>query len=772
MEYNHHIGKVTNVELAAKSKVVKVLCERINLARIDLLLSSDEIEDGLRMQLEKYMKNKKADGLIEVQYAYSNLLKNKGRLYAKSSLSLQGIKRSVRHFISGEYYYDIDMSNAHPVLLEQYCTKRDIDCTNLTYYVENREEILTEIMNQHEIDRYEAKRLMLRQMYLGSYAYNKDGVEVKPKERVEFLVEFKKELVNITKNISKRLKNLYKMINDEESITNKDASFLSHHCQILENNCLLAMYDYLEENHIEIGVLCFDGIMISRKFKGDLKKMMKDCSDNVFSKTGYRIKLEEKKMDEPLNIKLPEFSNYVLNDKDCAEKLLKIMGEDNIRQYKGDFYVYDEKDGIYHVDDKKDSPIITAYLMKHSKYLNIKDKTGPESNYGESTSLMKRIPYILRSICRDDEWLRKVENSSLGYLLFKDGVYDFTEGRFRPELKNDPNIVFFSRVPHNFPERNEENIKYAMDISFNKIQDNPTPLIRAMSAALAGKLDRKINIGPGKQANGKSGLLQCAQVCFGSYVGTFSLECFARKKMSSTDEAAQLRWSYIARHCRILISSEVNMASKLDGNMMKKFSSGGDTIVARSHYGVETEFVPHFTCFSFLNDLAKIEPLDKALIGRLEFFEFKYKFVSKDRVGEKPHYREQDPNFIKTINTEKFISGFIHILLDGYKDYIREGIEYDKQAKKKWLDGSKDGENLSDLLVNKFDFTASSNDRVSVGDMKKFYNANKKTIGKMSYTKFIESVTKKGAEKGKSGSSRYFKFIKPKATDFLDNNDD
>ena len=49
-----------------------------------------------------------------------------GRLFAQSA-SLQNLPREFRGAI-GANYHDLDMQNAHPTILLQYCKKNDIKC--------------------------------------------------------------------------------------------------------------------------------------------------------------------------------------------------------------------------------------------------------------------------------------------------------------------------------------------------------------------------------------------------------------------------------------------------------------------------------------------------------------------------------------------------------------------------------------------------------------------------------------------------------------------
>ena len=58
---------------------------------------------------------------------------------------------------------------------------------------------------------------------------------------------------------------------------------------------------------------------------------------------------------------------------------------------------------------------------------------------------------------------------------------------------------------------------------------------------------------------------------FGQYIGYFNAESLAYTSSKDTkDEAAKMRWSLLLRFSRILLSNEINMKKKLNGNDIKK----------------------------------------------------------------------------------------------------------------------------------------------------------------------------------------------------------
>ena len=84
----------------------------------------------------------KARGEIRRIYSYTQTtpLEVGGRLYCGNSV--QGLQKDFRGFLMDGITTDIDMKNAHPVILRYLCKKNNILCPNLSYYIDNRDEVL------------------------------------------------------------------------------------------------------------------------------------------------------------------------------------------------------------------------------------------------------------------------------------------------------------------------------------------------------------------------------------------------------------------------------------------------------------------------------------------------------------------------------------------------------------------------------------------------------------------------------------------------------
>ena len=121
----------------------------------------------------------------------------------------------------------------------------------------------------------------------------------------------------------------------------------------------------------------------------------------------------------------------------------------------------------------------------------------------------------------------------------------------------------------------------------------------------------------------------------------------------------------LLRFKRIILSNEVKNGDgekdiALNGNMIKKLSSGGDSVVGRSHCKEETPFIPHFLAICLANDMLKIKPYDDAVDARAKIMKFDKTFVDNP---SNEYELQKDENIKSEMNTEKFQRCFVMLLI-------------------------------------------------------------------------------------------------------------
>ena len=88
------------------------------------------------------------------------------------------------------------------------------------------------------------------------------------------------------------------------------------------------------------------------------------------------------------------------------------------------------------------------------------------------------------------------------------------------------------------------------------------------------------------------------------------------KQNANQDESVAMRPMLLNRFKRLLFSNELNTQANLNGNLMKKVSSGGDRPTGRTLGKEEEYFIMHGLTVVFANDISKITPYDEALVER------------------------------------------------------------------------------------------------------------------------------------------------------------
>jgi hypothetical protein len=172
-----------------------------------------------------------------------------GRLF--SGGSLQGISAIYRGLLMRGIATDIDMANAHPVILRWICHIHDIPCPNLEYYINNRADILACFP-----DRAKGKRAFL-------IATNTDKMVATALDP-EILQEYNKEMMRIQKKIVKltEYKDIFDTIPEYKTSRNYNGSAINRILCFYENQILQHAVHVINGSGLEIAILMFDGLMV------------------------------------------------------------------------------------------------------------------------------------------------------------------------------------------------------------------------------------------------------------------------------------------------------------------------------------------------------------------------------------------------------------------------------------------------------------------------------------------------------------------------------
>ena len=212
-----------------------------------------KIEDKGRNKtiLEGLYKSKK------VTYKPSISCKD-GRLFGANSL--QGINRIVRHTLCKGLYKDYDIKGCHNTLFVWLCDKYNIKIDRLKDYNDNRETYLLELMKFYDIERDDAKTIVLEMLNGGGDTWTS---VVKP---LDWLLYLKIELRDAIKKICELddFNHKYKKVCKSKD-KNPEGTTINHILCKMENIVLQCMVKWCRDHNIEVATLCFDGLLVDKE---------------------------------------------------------------------------------------------------------------------------------------------------------------------------------------------------------------------------------------------------------------------------------------------------------------------------------------------------------------------------------------------------------------------------------------------------------------------------------------------------------------------------
>lgn len=396
---------------------------------------------------------------------------------------------------------------------------------------------------------------------------------------------------------------------------------------------------------------------------------------------------------------------------------------------------------------RNNKTIYFSIIEKFEKELTVlvQDKYGclkaTQKSYGNTLSLMERLPPLIKALCINDNWLLDTQYSSLGKLLFNNGYFDMREGHFYEKKYFKPEIVFFGKINRDFIEPNEKDLEYIDDLEhrlfFNVLgEEVGTYFLSMLSRGLAGDMMKNIMFCLGDSNCGKSTLTTAIINSCGDYAGSFNAENLAITK-STQDEAQKMRWAMLLRYKRFIFSNEMKSHIEIDGTMIKKISSGGDQITGRTHGQEEKQFLTHYLPICFANDLPNISPYDNAVDNRVRVISYKKIYVDNP---ENEFELKKDYNIENEMKTENFKNAFVCMLIRRYSIYIQnksliEPLEV-INGKKEWISKSS---SFIEIFLENFEISDNENDFLPNEEIEEFIKNKKLAI---TITKFSRDMKK------------------------------
>ena len=242
---------------------------------------------------------------------------DKNRYYADSS-SLTYLKKEIRNSIMPKNIKDIDMVNAHPVILNYLCKKNNVDCNILKNYIENRELILSSFAED---------RKSVKQLFLSILNGGFKDIYSNEKQTNNYLKLFENEIIKIQN---------YFHINDIRYLDidyNYKGKNLFRIILDIENQILQIMINYFTSKNVNILTLEYDGLKIyTDKYSKHFS--INELELNIYKNIGINMKLAFKNIEDDF----PEFgircNTDNIKNKNIIENKIKVIHHDHCLEKK------------------------------------------------------------------------------------------------------------------------------------------------------------------------------------------------------------------------------------------------------------------------------------------------------------------------------------------------------------------------------------------------------------------------------------------------------
>ena len=683
------------------------------------IVENKDISKLERDAVRRLMKERVRGNKHETTYKLGKDVKHEdlGRFHAVRGVGLQCLSRECRAALAQRYYWDVDMRNAQPTLLQQYAEARGWACPNLKHYNEQRDDYLNELMNDLQIDRWEAKEKINRMLFGGG------SVGLTP----FFVNELQPEINMLMRNVLNENQGKYSFIAKKP---NAAKSMMAYVLQTEERLCLMAMDISLAKQGRSLEVLIHDGGLV-RKKDGEGRipdEILRKTERDIKELAGYTVSLAVKPLTTSLERSEDEHEilpgDVIVDDAYAARAFVSLM--DGRIVLDGWVWIFDETTGIWTCNEMA----LNRKMVEFGEKL-IWRQQGPTGikifNYSGDVAHQDRLRRALPAVLPDRSgFVNDRIETSVDKLLFTNGIYDFKTGVFTEGF--DPNIFFFGGVPRPFPtERNEEAIEFVRTKFFRDPFKNPAvgdTLLHFFARGLAGHYEaKKIVAAYGPKNSTKGSVTKHLITSLGDgLMGTFQGDSLL---MRSGDVEATKSLSWIKKICdkRVVCSNEISVDDRkpINGNLLKTLSGGGDEITLRTNHKDEEKVVNKSILFVLVNDLPKINPVDGSIRDRLVTIPYSYAFVDEPR---RANEKKRDHTISATLKQDVYRDATIWLLLDAIRTWDRQPYPLPEECCA-LRDDLAPMQELDEILAESYELTGNPNDWVPADELISFLRSRK-----------------------------------------------
>lgn len=703
--------------------------ELFDVDAMDGLLRHEGIPKDVKMQLKRYKKRRINGNQVQIQYDFPKgfTVIKKGRIYPSPYLGISIFRSDVAAALAQKYYDMLDVKNCQPVLLAQIAKKENVACPALEQYVVNRSAIRSAIEEKHKLTPDESKLICIIVLFGGF-------IKLHP-----LLPLIHAELKELSRTIINKYPEFLKMAQISAEKKTDDAikfdykkdltsAALAHYVQNEERSVLFAMDAWFQENSYSSDILQHDGCFV-RKINGVPfpTSRLEELEGAVLTNTKYSVKIDAKALEHTLDFSSASGSGFIapniyITDSWAAEQFYN-MAKDKLLKHNDTLWGFDEDEGIW-------KPSVD-HLVHHYRAALIWKQMGDmgvkTTDYGgtvrNTTPMLKKLLQFV-----EEKPLSAV--SSIGKLLFKNGIYNFDTREFVEEF--NPNTIFLGRINRDFSSTRNAVIEaeihkiFFEDPYLDDQKEQGLFYKTALARAIYGDYRAKrCYITVGRANCGRGLLTEALSLTFGSFVDIFEANALLFNSHSSEDSAKKNAWLVPLVNKRMCISNEIELTGRfIDSNRLKTLCGGGDDIKARQNYVNDTRYSVLSTFFLLANDIPAIKPADEGLMNRMCVNELRKTYTSTPTPGRSDEVLE-DKTLKDKFADPVWLDAFFWVLADAWTEFARTNRLAPKPAgmvadAQEWIEV---GTSIKSLLEQGFTITKNEGDFVLSSQVLSFLKA-------------------------------------------------
>ena len=401
---------------------------------------------------------------------------------------------------------------------------------------------------------------------------------------------------------------------------------------------------------------------------------------------------DQKRFVSPVSKKRKVDMMFTNVEKEASDYIFEELKE-ILKSYSGRLFLL--RDNIWIADERVIHDMIFNHILNSNIYyppIGNKPAKHYTQNVANAKKVLKALFWKIRMDHDDPTLYDKFHTSTKGKLCFNDGVLCLKTKNFMKWNDLSEPVYSTIKIDRNFEEYFNNPDKTNMEVIKTSIFDNLygdkcNLALKFLSRAIAGhQEDKRWATYLGNRNCGKGVIYELLKVSLGDYVSTFELgNMLCKKKTESFQNiycSKKLYWLFDLEFVRLAVSQDIpdgNSGLRVNGEMLKKITGCGDTMVARRNYDrfkIDTTF--YIMGNSSLNFHGPDCEETKLEFSSVIQFKTQEQIEYMTEQGRDPlemvRYKVADPTIKEKCRTEEWCNALIYLLLENYTTSVVEMV--------------------------------------------------------------------------------------------------